>query len=168
MFDPMPPTYFITGATGFVGGHLAEACKARGLAIRTIARNSSATGLLEQMGATILRGDFGDPGLLGRALEGAEVVVHCAAKVGDWGPVEDYRAIAQRVARFERVIVECHPALIGERVLCFRDMLHGQLGVAMGPVIASIHAKRDALRETIMESGELDYKPKLRTSFAES
>ena len=42
-----------------------------------------------------------------------------------------------------------------------------ELGVAMGPVIASIHEKRDAFRETIMENGELDYKPKLRTSFAE-
>lgn len=42
------------------------------------------------------------------------------------------------------------------------------LGVPMGPVIASIHEKRDELRERIMEGGELDYKPKLRTSFAET
>lgn len=41
-----------------------------------------------------------------------------------------------------------------------------ELGVAMGPVIASIHAKRDEFRDTIMESGELDHKPKLRTSVA--
>jgi len=42
------------------------------------------------------------------------------------------------------------------------------LGVPMGPVIASIHAKRDELRERIKEGGELDYKPKLRTSVAEA
>jgi CPA2 family monovalent cation:H+ antiporter-2 len=41
------------------------------------------------------------------------------------------------------------------------------LGVPMGPVIASIHEKRDELRERIREGGELDYKPKLRTSVAE-
>jgi CPA2 family monovalent cation:H+ antiporter-2 len=41
------------------------------------------------------------------------------------------------------------------------------LGVAMGPVIASIHQKRDEFRERIKESGELDYKPKLRTTTAE-
>jgi len=41
------------------------------------------------------------------------------------------------------------------------------LGVAMGPVIASIHAKRDEFRERIREGGELDHKPKLRTSVAE-
>ena len=41
------------------------------------------------------------------------------------------------------------------------------LGVPMGPVIASIHAKRDELRERIREGGALDYKPKLRTTTAE-
>ncbi len=38
------------------------------------------------------------------------------------------------------------------------------LGVAMGPVIASIHEKRDEFRAKIQEQGELDHKPKLRTS----
>ncbi|WP_250893569.1 cation:proton antiporter [Croceibacterium selenioxidans] len=42
------------------------------------------------------------------------------------------------------------------------------LGVAMGPVIASIHEKRDEFREQIMESGELSQKPMLRTRVAES
>ncbi len=37
------------------------------------------------------------------------------------------------------------------------------LGVAMGPVIASIHEKRDELRAQIMEEGELDEKPKLKS-----
>jgi len=41
------------------------------------------------------------------------------------------------------------------------------LGVAMGPVIASIHEKRDEFRERIRQGGELDHKPKLRTSVAE-
>ncbi|HEV3078974.1 MAG TPA: NAD-dependent epimerase/dehydratase family protein [Gemmataceae bacterium] len=89
----MSSSYLITGATGFVGGHLAEACAARGIAVRTIARPTSDTALLEKLNATILRGELGDAHLLGRALEGADVVVHCAAKVGDWGSVEDYRAV---------------------------------------------------------------------------
>lgn len=37
------------------------------------------------------------------------------------------------------------------------------IGVAMGPVIASIHEKRDEFREEIEREGALDYKPKLRT-----
>ncbi len=41
------------------------------------------------------------------------------------------------------------------------------LGVAMGPVIASIHEKRDEFRDQIKEHGALEHKPKLRTSTAE-
>ena len=38
-------------------------------------------------------------------------------------PPEDFSAIAGRVRRFERVIVECHPALVGESAVRFRDRL---------------------------------------------
>lgn len=38
------------------------------------------------------------------------------------------------------------------------------LGVPMGPVIASIHEKRDQFRQLIMEEGELDSMPKLKTT----
>ena len=47
-------------------------------------------------------------------------------------PPEDYGAIAERVAGFERVIVECHPALVGESCIRFRDLIAGRLEVAMG------------------------------------
>jgi archaeosine synthase beta-subunit len=49
-------------------------------------------------------------------------------------PPEDYAEIASLVASYERVIVECHPALIlrGHRWLTFRDLLHGKLEVAVG------------------------------------
>lgn len=47
-------------------------------------------------------------------------------------PVEDYPAIAERVSQFERTIVESHPALVGDRTLRFRDLISGQLEVAMG------------------------------------
>ena len=43
-------------------------------------------------------------------------------------PPGDYPAIAERVRNFERVIVECHPALIGESVLQFRDLLQASGG----------------------------------------
>ncbi len=38
-----------------------------------------------------------------------------------------------------------------------------ELGVAMGPVIASIHEMRDEMRERIMRDGGLDEKPRLRS-----
>ncbi len=89
----MADRYFITGATGFVGGHLAEQCIRKGHAVVTVARSGSDTALLQQWGVTIHRGDLTDPAVIRAAVQGANIVVHCAAKVGDWGPVEDYRAV---------------------------------------------------------------------------
>jgi nucleoside-diphosphate-sugar epimerase len=85
--------YLITGATGCVGGHIAEACVGRGDAVSTIARLSSDTGLLDRLGVTIHRGDLVDTEVVRKAVADSDVVVHCAAKVGDWGPVEEYRAV---------------------------------------------------------------------------
>jgi len=67
-------------------------------------------------------------------------------------PPADYPAIGQRVRRFERVIVECHPALIGDSCLRFRDLLSGRLEVAMGletahPEILSRLNKRMTLKQ---------------------
>jgi radical SAM enzyme (TIGR01210 family) len=47
-------------------------------------------------------------------------------------PLEDYPAIAERVRLFERVIVENHPALVGEAAVRFREMAGRPLEVAMG------------------------------------
>ena len=47
-------------------------------------------------------------------------------------PPSDYAAIAHRLASFERVVVENHPKLCDERVLRFRDLLDGELEVALG------------------------------------
>ncbi len=82
----------ITGATGFLGGHLAEAAVQRGWTVRTLARASSDTALLSRLPVTIVRGDLGDGAAVAEALQGVEVVFHCAAKVGDWGPVQEYHA----------------------------------------------------------------------------
>jgi hypothetical protein len=47
-------------------------------------------------------------------------------------PPEDYVAIAARVNKFDRVIVECHPALVGARCVEVSGLLAGRLEVAMG------------------------------------
>jgi archaeosine synthase beta-subunit len=47
-------------------------------------------------------------------------------------PPADYAAIAQRVRRFETVIVENHPRLCRNDCVRFRDLLEGQLEVALG------------------------------------
>jgi len=88
-----PPRYLITGATGFVGSHLAEACVQRGYAVVTLARPASDTAFLQSLGVEIVRGDLHDEGALRQALADVNVVAHSAAKVGDWGPAHEYRTV---------------------------------------------------------------------------
>ena len=51
-------------------------------------------------------------------------------------PPEDYRAIAELVEPFDRVVVESHPRLLGDPSLEFADLLSGRLEVALGLEIA--------------------------------
>jgi nucleoside-diphosphate-sugar epimerase len=83
----------ITGATGFVGGHLAEACVQRGLAVRALVRRGADLTLLQRLGLEPFEADLTQPVRLREAVDGAEAVIHCAAKVGDWGSVEEYRQV---------------------------------------------------------------------------
>jgi len=52
-------------------------------------------------------------------------------------PLEDYASIAGLLDEFDRVIVECHPKLIGAHTLKFASMLPSKLEIAMGLETAS-------------------------------
>jgi nucleoside-diphosphate-sugar epimerase len=86
----------VTGATGLVGGHVVEEACRRGLRVRALARPSADATLLRECGVEIIPGDMTDTLALRRASEGATMLVHAAAKVGDWGPVESYRDVNVR------------------------------------------------------------------------
>ncbi|MEW5982035.1 MAG: NAD-dependent epimerase/dehydratase family protein [Acidobacteriota bacterium] len=70
----------VTGATGFTGGHLARALRARGREVVALARvRDDRTGSLEADGVQIALGDLTDPASLRRAVDGADVVYNIAA-----------------------------------------------------------------------------------------
>ncbi len=81
----------VTGATGCVGSHVAERLIQDGHRVRTLVRPSSDTKLIDQWSIEKIVGDLTDTAALRRAAEGVNLIVHCAAKVGDWGPVDEYR-----------------------------------------------------------------------------
>jgi len=69
-------------------------------------------------------------------------------------PTEDHQAIADRVAGFERVIVECHPALVGAACFRFKDRLSGQLEVAMG--LETVHPESLERLNKRMTTGQFE------------
>lgn len=83
----------ITGATGFVGSHLAEAALARGRKVRTLVRADSDTQFLDGLKVERVVGELRPGADLKYALDGVDVVFHCAARVGDWGPIDAYRQV---------------------------------------------------------------------------
>jgi nucleoside-diphosphate-sugar epimerase len=76
----------VTGATGLLGSHIVEQLRTRGERVRALVRPTSDTTFLRQLGVELAVGDLTEPDSLRRALDGAAVVYHCAARVGDWGP----------------------------------------------------------------------------------
>lgn len=88
-----PKTLFITGATGLVGSHAVEEALARGLRVKALVRASSDTRWLDGLGVEKVPGDLEDVGALRAGVEGSDWVFNCAAKVGDWGSLEEFRRL---------------------------------------------------------------------------
>jgi len=68
----------VTGATGFVGSHLAAALAKRGDMVRCLARKPEAATFLSSLGAEAVPGSLDDAGSLQRAVRGVECVFHVA------------------------------------------------------------------------------------------
>lgn len=71
----------VTGATGFVGSHLAEALSRRGDEITVLARSAGKAAALESLGVRVASGDLHDREALQRAVEEQDVVYHVAGVV---------------------------------------------------------------------------------------
>jgi dihydroflavonol-4-reductase len=104
---------FLTGATGFVGSHVAREVAARGADLRLLVRRTSNLANLEGLGgsADIVTGDLLDPESLRTAVRGCDAVMHVAADYRLWvrDPDAMYRANVEgtrallRIAREEGV-----------------------------------------------------------------
>ena len=85
---------FLTGATGFVGHHVARALAAEGAELRLLVRKSSNLANLEGIDGETVVGDLAEPESLRGALAGCDAVVHVAADYRLWIPDPEamYRA----------------------------------------------------------------------------
>jgi dihydroflavonol-4-reductase len=106
---------FVTGATGFVGHHVARALAAEGAQLRLLVRKSSKLSNLEGISGDTHVGDLADPDSLRPALAGCDAVVHVAADYRLWIPdpqqmysanVDGTRALLKlaREAKIARVV----------------------------------------------------------------
>jgi dihydroflavonol-4-reductase len=75
---------FLTGATGFVGSHVARAYAAQGAVLRLLTRATSNKAPLEGLAADVVVGDLREPEGLRAALRGCDALVHVAADYRLW------------------------------------------------------------------------------------
>ncbi|MEX0585019.1 MAG: NAD-dependent epimerase/dehydratase family protein, partial [Pirellulales bacterium] len=83
----------VTGATGMVGSLVARRAVEAGYRVRALVRAKADRSLLKGLEIEYVEGDLSQPETFPAAVADVDVVVHTAAKVGDWGHADDYRAI---------------------------------------------------------------------------
>src|SRR3990172_3129349 len=86
----------VTGATGFIGGHIVDGLLAAGHEVRGLASSAQKATRLEQLGVEVVVGDVTDIDSLSAAARGVDTVFHAAAKVTDWGPWPEFEAVTVR------------------------------------------------------------------------
>jgi nucleoside-diphosphate-sugar epimerase len=74
-------TVAVTGASGFIGGHLVDALRAYGSSIITLARSETTARALEARECRVVRGDLHDSEAVRALVEGASIVFHVAGLV---------------------------------------------------------------------------------------
>jgi dihydroflavonol-4-reductase len=115
---------FVTGATGFLGSHVAHALAAQGADLRLLVRSTSRTTNIDGLKADRVQGDLRDPASLRAAMSGCEAVFHVAADYRLWVPdpremylanVEGTRAMIQaaQAAGVRRVVYCSSVATMG-------------------------------------------------------
>lgn len=95
----------VTGASGFIGGHVCEALAKTGARVRAMVRKSSKIGQLSGVDLEICHADLSDAESLRRACEGVDMVVHTAATVGSFGEWEHFYEVG--VLGTERLLDAC-------------------------------------------------------------
>jgi dihydroflavonol-4-reductase len=101
---------FLTGATGFVGHHVAHALAAQGAELRMLVRKTSNMANLEGIAGDTHVGDLSQPETLRPALAGCDAVMHVAADYRLWipDPAAMYKANVEGTRELLRMAREAH------------------------------------------------------------
>ncbi len=104
---------FITGATGFIGGHLAETLMARGVEVRCLVRKTADTEFLKSLGVQLVVGDVKDIESFRPALSDVDVVFHLAGITAALSLPELMRVNRDGTEQVARACASCeHPPVL--------------------------------------------------------
>jgi dihydroflavonol-4-reductase len=153
---------FVTGATGFLGAHVARVLSEQGAALRVLVRPSSNLRNLEGLSADRAIGDLRDPSSIEKAMEGCDAVFHVAADYRLWvrdpdamylSNVEGTRNVlsAARKCAVQRVVYTSSVATMGFR----HDggIVDEDSPVALGNMIGHYKRSKYMAEQVALEAG---------------
>ena len=161
---------------GRVGRLVAEMLKAHGRTYLAVDSNIDAVAASRREGFPVVFGDVSRPELVDRlnlghasalvlTMDDPVLTVRLTKKVRAWCPnltiVARARDAAHAAELYRAGVSDAVPETL-ESSLQLSEAVLVDLGMAMGPVIASIHEKRAELRKEIMELGRTDKEPPLQ------
>jgi CPA2 family monovalent cation:H+ antiporter-2 len=173
--DPEGPGTVVIGF-GRVGHLVADMLAAHDQKYVAVEADIDAANAARRQGYPVIFGDvarseFVDRLNLGRAkaliltMDDPVLSIHITRRVRGWVPALPIIARARDTAHAAQLYRAGATDAVPETVessLQLSEAVLVDLGVAMGPVIASIHEKRDELRRAIKDAAELDREPRLR------
>jgi nucleoside-diphosphate-sugar epimerase len=112
----VPPTVFVTGGSGFIGGRLIERLVSDGSRVRALARSDRSAERVRALGAEPVAGDLQDTGAMEAGAEGCDVAYHLAAHLGDWGPWDEF--VRDNVTGTRNALTATARAGVGRFVHC--------------------------------------------------
>jgi len=161
---------------GRVGRLVAEMLKAHGRPYYAVDSDIDTVSAARREGLPVMFGDVSRPELIDRlnlghasalvlTMDAPVLTVRLTKKVRAWCPglkvVARARDAAHAAELYRAGASDAVPETL-ESSLQLSEAVLVDLGIAMGPVIASIHEKRAELRKEIMELGQLHEEPKLQ------
>ncbi|HYH57590.1 MAG TPA: NAD-dependent epimerase/dehydratase family protein [Thermoleophilaceae bacterium] len=101
---------FLTGGSGFIGGHLIKRLVAEGWSVRALARSESSAAKVRERGAEPVMGDLDDVDSMRGGAQGCKYAFHAAATLGEWGRRDDY--VRGNVTGTENALKACRDARV--------------------------------------------------------
>jgi nucleoside-diphosphate-sugar epimerase len=118
---------FVTGATGFAGGHLCRALVSRRWEVKGLSRKTSDTSTLRSLGVEVVTGDIREKSSFASAVRGVDAVFHLAAVFREAGlPEQVYEDV--NVGGTRSAIEAAAEAGVRRFVHCSTVGVHGDTG----------------------------------------
>lgn len=105
----------LTGASGFIGSHIAELFSQKNILIRCLVRRTSNLSFLKQLRVEIEYGDITDAESVRTALKDVDFVIHTAGRASDWGSYQDF--YENNVTGTINVVQACRDARIKDLII---------------------------------------------------